>query len=187
MNVFLFNSCFIYWIRKSQFCYYLSHQTANMKLVLWNICANLFLLKPAQAEINECVTAAHMPPHRFLTNFINEVVESHYMAAIRHALADFRALFSGLFSREQTMACCAWRRDREKPRAGIGIEEKWKKKNPRERKDMVFSWLLRSWAKGDTKLFAGVRHIFLAGNFWRDQCWQKLDIVSEKRKYQPCI
>ena len=55
--------------KKSQFSYWISHQTAYLMLVLWNMCTNLFLPKPAQAEKNKCLTAALMLPRRYLTDF----------------------------------------------------------------------------------------------------------------------
>ena len=58
----------LFW-KKISFSYYITHRTAYMMLVLWNICTNLFLLKPAQAEKKYCLTAALMWPCWYITNF----------------------------------------------------------------------------------------------------------------------
>ena len=43
--------------KKISFSNYITHQTAYLMLALWNIYSDMFLLKPAQAEKNECLTA----------------------------------------------------------------------------------------------------------------------------------
>ena len=44
--------------KKIIFSYYMCHQTVDLMTELWNTCTYLFLPKLAQAEKNECLTAA---------------------------------------------------------------------------------------------------------------------------------